>query len=142
MQIEWIILADSAQVVDGKLYVLGGGWKTLTVTSDFPVVHQMGLALSFEVPWGETNMPQTSRIAIQTADGREIMKIDVQFEVGRPPGVPAGPQRFQFAANFGLQFEEPGTYVIVGSVEGQEDRRVDFHVVPGPKVPRQKREDV
>ena len=26
MEIEWLILADSAQIVGNKLYLLGGGW--------------------------------------------------------------------------------------------------------------------
>ena len=31
--IEWLILADAAEVVGGKLYLMGGGWDRLTVNS-------------------------------------------------------------------------------------------------------------
>ena len=31
MEVDWLILADSAQVTGGKLYMLGGGWDRLTV---------------------------------------------------------------------------------------------------------------
>lgn len=139
MQVEWIILGDAAQVVDGKLYLLGGGWKMLTVNSEFPIQHQIGIAVSYEVPWTETNMQQQSLLEIQTADGEVIVGINVGFEVGRPPGTPSGPQRFQFAANLALPLKEPGTYVIVAKVDGQDDRRVDFHVVApnsGRMLPR------
>ena len=129
MQVEWIILADAAQVVDGKLYLMGGGWKVLTVNGEFPVQQPMAVAVSYEVPWGETNMQQQSELEVQTEDGHVLAGIQVGFEVGRPPGMPAGPQRFQFAANINLSIQSAGTYVIIAKVDGQEARRVDFHVV-------------
>src|SRR5688500_1930861 len=36
MEVEWLILADSAQVIGGKLFLLGGGWDVLTVNTSFP----------------------------------------------------------------------------------------------------------
>jgi hypothetical protein len=132
VQVEWIILADAVQVVNDKLYLMGGGWKILTVNTPFPVPQTIGLAVSYEVPWAETNMPHASQIEIQTADGQVLAALTVQFEVGRPAGLPAGPQRFQFGANINLPIERDGTYVIVTKVDGQPDRRVDFHVVAGP----------
>ena len=33
MEVEWLILADSAQVIGNKLYLLGGGWDQLAVNT-------------------------------------------------------------------------------------------------------------
>src|SRR5437773_10351851 len=57
VSLEWLILADSAQVVGNKLYLAGGGWDLLTINAEFPHDQIIGLAASFGVPWSETNQP-------------------------------------------------------------------------------------
>jgi hypothetical protein len=87
--VEWLILADSAQVVGGKLYLLGGGWDLLTVNQPFPVTRRSGLAASFRVPWTDTNFRHNVNITISDADGQELAKIDGVR--GRPPTrIPVG----------------------------------------------------
>jgi hypothetical protein len=133
VEVEWLILADHAEIIGGKLYLMGGGWDTLTVNSGFPITKPVGLAAAFRVPWNETNQPQNVEIEIQTDDGDSVGKVGAQFEVGRPPGMKAGQnQRFQLAANLPLTLAGPGSYVIVARVEGQEARRVPFNVTAGP----------
>ncbi len=135
MEVEWFILADYAEIMGGKLYLMGGGWDRLTVNSPFPLTKPVGLAAAFRVPWNETNQPQNVEIEIQTDDGESVGKVGAQFEVGRPPGMKAGQdQRFQLAANVPLTLSGPGGYVIVSRVEGQEARRVPFNVMAGPAV--------
>jgi hypothetical protein len=135
VQVEWLILADHAEIVGGKLYLMGGGWDRLTVNTDFPLTKPIGLAAAFRVPWNETNQPQNVEIEIQTEDGGSVGKMGAQFEVGRPPGMKAGQsQRFQLAANLPLTLAGPGSYVIVARVEGQEAGRVPFNVMAGPML--------
>src|SRR5712692_6126152 len=45
-----MLLADAAQAVNGKLYILGGGWS---VTG--PAPSPSAIALKIEVPWDEAN---------------------------------------------------------------------------------------
>ena len=47
--IEWLILADAAEVVGGKLYVMGGGWDRLTVHSQ-SAKKNLAVALALRVP--------------------------------------------------------------------------------------------
>jgi len=133
MKLEWLILADWAQVIGNKLYVQGGGWDVLTVNTGFPMNQQIGLAASFVVPWEATNQRHTVEIEIATDDGASLAKIGGQFEVGRPAGIKPGQnQRFQLAANAGLQLQREGTYAIIARVEDQEVGRTHFNVMPGP----------
>jgi hypothetical protein len=134
--IEWLILADCAQVVSNKLYLLGGGWDVLTVNTSFPVEQQpLAVSVSIRVPWNETNQRHALELEIATEDGASLAKLTGQFEVGRPPGVvPGQDQRVQIAFNGAVKIEKPGGFVIIGRVDGQEDRRVFFRVVPGPGV--------
>lgn len=132
---EWLMLADHAEVIGGKLYIHGGAWDRLTVGSRFPHSRIVGIAASFVVPWNETNRKIAARIEIQTEDGAIIGKLETQFEVGRPAGIPPGQdQRFQLAANVPMKFDEAGVFALVGYVDGEESARTPFYVVAGPGV--------
>lgn len=130
MRVEWLILADAAQVVGGKLYLLGGAWDTLNVAQAFPVQQRLAVAVSFRIPWNETNQRHNIEIEILTEDGKQVAKIDGQVEVGRPPGIPVGSdQRAQIAADIGIQFDQPGSFSIIASIEGQKDAETSFRVL-------------
>ena len=133
MKVEWLILADAAQVVGNKLYLLGGGWDTLFVNSAFPVARRCAVAASFQVPWDETNVKHNVLIEILTDDGVEVGKIEAQIEVGRAPGVTPGvDQRAQIAADLSIEFQAAGTFSIVASIEGEIQQRTSFRVLAGP----------
>lgn len=133
MDVEWIILADAAEVVNNKLYVIGGGWQHLTINASPPVPHACAVAVAFSVPWNETNQLHNIEILVGDQDGNELSNVDAQLEVGRPAGIPLGlAQRVHMAARMLMIFQTTGTHVISVHVEGQEKRRLTFEVVPGP----------
>jgi hypothetical protein len=88
-----MMLADAAQEVNGKLYVLGGGWS---VTG--PVLPPMALALKLDVPWSAANQTHEFLLVLVDADGHPVraggddgeVRAGGTFEVGRPPDLPAG----------------------------------------------------
>jgi hypothetical protein len=63
-----ILLADAAQAVNGKLYILGGGWS---ITGPEPT--SMAIAIQIEVPWTDSNQRHTLRLALLNEDGRPVM---------------------------------------------------------------------
>ncbi len=140
MEAEWLILADAAQVVGNKLYILGGGWDRLTVNSPFPADQRCALALSLRVAWNETNQKHNFEIEITSEDvnteqPRSLMKAGGQFEMGRPPGIsPGQEQRFQVALDMVLKIDGPGTKSIIVRVGGVEMRRLNFTVAAGPNA--------
>ena len=132
VQVEWLILADAAQVVGNKLYLMGGGWDVITVNQGFPINHQLAVALSIRVPWHETNQRHDFEVEITSDDGASLAKMNGQFEVGRPPGIkPGQSQRTQIAFGAGLRLEKAGTYVVVARLSGQEHTRYPFAVIQG-----------
>lgn len=136
MDVEWLILADAAQIADGKLNLLGGGWDTLTANQEFPFARHLAVATAFRVPWNETSQRHTVQIEIQDEDGRVLFGAGGEIEVGRPPGIPAGEaQRAQIALDVMLTIERPGNYVVVGRIVGEEgETRVPFRVILGPAL--------
>lgn len=86
-----MMLADSAQSVRGKLYILGGGWSITNSTTP-----PMAIAIKIEVPWTESNIRHKLRLELVDQDDR-LIRIDdkpvviySQFEAGRPPGIMHG----------------------------------------------------
>lgn len=96
-----MLLADSAQAVNGKLYILGGGWDIIG-SAPTPTA----VALRIVVPWNESNMKHRWRLQLQDADGKGVkagekpIEFNGKFEVGRPPGhTPGTPIAFPLAIN-------------------------------------------
>ncbi|MEW6281045.1 MAG: hypothetical protein AB1758_20695 [Candidatus Eremiobacterota bacterium] len=135
MEIEWLILADAAEVVGNKLYLLGGGWDRLTVHSGFPLEQHCSVAASVRVPWHETELIHDFAIEFANDSGEVLASLAAEFEVGRPPGLPAGrEQRWQFSGDFDLRLENPGRYAVVARLQGEERARVYFEVVSGVRA--------
>ena len=78
-----MLLCDAAQVADGKLYVLGGGWS-LTGPDPMP----SGIALKIDVGWHEADQAHHWELYLEDADGRPVM-VDT----------PEGPTRSRYAAS-------------------------------------------
>ena len=62
------MLADSAQAVGGKLYILGGGWSRSAGAAPFAI------AAKIEVPWDEASRTLDDK-ADHTAIGMHIEKL-------------------------------------------------------------------
>jgi hypothetical protein len=103
-----MMLADAAQEVGGKLYILGGGWS---VTGPMPT--PMAIALKIEVPWDRTNERHDLLIELLDEDGNAVtvpgsdgqpvpLQVTGEFEVGRPAGIkPGTPIDSALAVTFG-----------------------------------------
>jgi hypothetical protein len=124
------LLADAAQVADGKLNLLGGGWSI--TTGQVP----SALAVKIDVPWNDANTPHTLALRLVDSDGNVVLDLGSQtFEVGRPPGLPPGTSiDHVMAVNLGpipgLQVGE--TYVWELTIDGEvsDEWRNPFYVRP------------
>jgi hypothetical protein len=135
VEVEWLILADSAQVIGNKLYLLGGGWDMLRVKKGPPFVQNCSIAVSVKVPWDQTNERHSFEIEIISEEQiseepKSLAKLNGQFEVGRPPGIPRGrEQRIQLAVNMALNIDSIGTKTVITRIDGTESKRINFNVV-------------
>jgi hypothetical protein len=91
-------------------------------------VNHFGMAIAILVGWNETNQRHRVNLRLENADGRELVRMDADFEIGRPPGIPAGTDlRTVMAINAELQFPSPGIYRVVAAVADSQ-RSVSFRV--------------
>jgi len=133
LDVDYLILADAAQVADGKLYLLGGGWDRLSVNG-LPAIQFMGVAIAILVPWSETNTTQTLTVSIEDEDGGAVMQpVAVRVEVGRPSGLSAGAdQRVLMALNAQLALPRLGDYAVTATLDSGARKRHRFSVQAGP----------
>jgi hypothetical protein len=90
-----MLLADAAQAIGGKLYILGGGWSTTTAPTP-----PSAIAIKIDVPWEEANRRHQLKCALYDEDARPVLvptptgdkpvEITGDFEVGRPAGTRPG----------------------------------------------------
>lgn len=129
--IDFLILADWAEVLNGKIYLQGGGWDTLHAASSFPVLRNVGVGVGIAVPWDRTNEKYTVDLRIVYEDAQsEVAAVRGELETGRPPGVPPGQEQLVLLAlNAPLQLPGPGIYLVTAVIDGIERRRRAFRVV-------------
>ena len=123
MEIDYAILAEHAEVVGSKLYLMGGGWDTMNAP-EAPVTVRLMLAAGVRVDWEETNVAIPLVIRVEDDDAQEVLKLDGQMNVGRPPQLAAGTSQLSqmtFALN--LPLKQFGGYRVT-IVAGNEPRTV------------------
>ena len=127
-----ILLCDWAEAVNGKLYVLGGGWSRMTANQPIP----LALAVKLAVDWDQANKKIPIKVTLVTEDGGTVVVdglpvlIDAAVEVGRPAGIRPGSKLdavlvFRFPAlSLGL-----GRYEWLVEASGKEAGRIPFDAV-------------
>ncbi len=132
--IEFLILANHVESVNGLLYISGGGWtehyRRVKPGAPPPVSH-FGIGVSVLVPWHETNEPHQLTLQIENEDATRIVaKVDAALNVGRPPTLPPGtPQHAVIGLSVETMFPAPGGYRVLAQLDGGKDvRRWPFRV--------------
>jgi hypothetical protein len=122
ISLDYLVVADAAEVVGGKLYLLGGGWDRMLVPQvPGPPAVPFAVALGINVPWNLTNRKLGFSVDVQDADGGQVAQLAAgEFEVGRPLGLrPGTSQRFQIAMPARPEFGGAGRYAIRCAIDGE-----------------------
>jgi hypothetical protein len=131
------LLCDSAQVVDGKLYLLGGGWS-----ATLAVPHSSAIALVVSLPASSDGKHRVDLALVDdagaplmfpTSDGEVPLRISAEFETAPIPG--AATVTVPLAIGLGpLPCAPDRGYEWRISVDGQSNPewKVAFHVVAPP----------
>ncbi len=136
--VDFGLIADAVQASSGKLFVLGGGWDTLTLAR-LPARHRsLALGLRIVVPWTYHGQTVQLDIDLQDEDGHSVFRsgtVRHSFPVRRSPSAIEGDsigmvQAFTFN---NVPFQQPGGYAFVVSLDGVERKRIRFRVREAPR---------
>ncbi len=124
-----LLLAESAQVSDGKLFVMGGGFDCLR--GRLPTGLDASVAMILNVPWPLLEVPYHLQLELADADGAVAggFRLRAELESTPPSGWREGspltvPLVFPVRAELGA----PGRYAVRCLIEGEERGRVAFEV--------------
>lgn len=141
VEIDFAILADRAEIVNHKLYMMGGGWDRRGVI-DFKVPQEISLAVGLLIPWNLTNEQHHLDIRVENDAGTNIPpEVHGTVVVGRPPHATIGQMfRAMIAVNGRWLLSGSGAYRIIAAVQGGVERTVIFYAdqasVQAPPAPR------
>lgn len=130
-EFDFVILADRAETLNGKLYMMGGAWdgiylRSIADPATFTIV------VGIVVPWHATNVEHVLGLQLEDADGRQLTDFQARFTTGRPASIPPGSrQRVTLCLPVAFVFPAPGTHIIVCSV-GTREKRTFFQVESAP----------
>ena len=132
MRLTTAMLADAAQVQGGKLFVLGGGFDTISART-LPIVHRsLTLAMVAEVAPDERHRDLEISIRLVDEDGQGLdVEAKGKLRVGAPPNLPPGATSIvPIVSPFhNIEFPEAKGYAFVVDFEEDEVARVRFRVV-------------
>lgn len=131
MDIDYALIADYAEIVGGKLSLIGGGWDT-TYAAETPAMVRLAIAVGIRVGWTETGQNLPVKIVVEDDDGQVLVSIDGAVTVGRPEGLlPGTPQLTQMAANVTFNAPRFGGYRVMataGDDQASTSRSLPFRV--------------
>jgi hypothetical protein len=133
-----MMLADHAQVADGKLFISGAGWSSCA-----PGRAPCSVAVIFHVPWQETEQSISFALRLVDEDGYPVVQPGAQdglpvqvnghFRAPRPPGMTPGAEvNVPVSFNTVLELEPDRRYSWVLEVDGHGDDswRLPFETRP------------
>jgi hypothetical protein len=119
-EIDYLIVADRAEVVSGKLYLMGGGFDRLRPPR-FPHTMVLGIAVGIRIPYRETDGDHRVAISIQHEQAR-LVGFEAKLTTGRPPGMRGMDMLVPMAFNLPLAVPGPGQVVVRAEVNGRGGR--------------------
>ena len=112
MEVDFAFIADAAEIVNGKAYVMGGAFDTIW-TSQMPIEHPaLSLVLRLKLSPAELDRKHKLEINLIDEDGQRINSISGDIEIGRNPELPKGwQQSFMMTVNFkNISFKRFGDF--------------------------------
>ena len=136
MKIEYAVLADAAQAVGGKMFILGGGWNVFR-SGNYPAPVQLAVAIGMGFASNEIGIRHAVKIVIADEAGVPVVpELNGQIETGQlAPDLPRGlPVKVPLAWNVSFAVPRPGRYGIVITV-GSSQTELSFDAIfVGQKV--------
>ena len=130
VEIEFLMVADWAQTINGKLYIQGAGWdRRLNPPKEQKI--EFAIAAGFLVPWHLTNQQHQFTLTLETGDGGQIgSAISGTFSHGRPAMAQQG-QKFRtpIAGRIGAAIPGLGAYDVKLVVNNGLAKVTTFYVV-------------
>ena len=130
-EVDYLLVADRAEVVNGKLYLMGGSWDRIQ-PQQFPHRMMLGIALGVRIPFAYTDDQHTVAIELQHNDTR-IIGFEAKLATGRPPGMAGMDMLVPMAFNIPIAIPGEGQVTLKAVIDGASGRRHEIKVIQRPQ---------
>ena len=133
VHIDFIMLADKAEFINGKLYMMGGLYDRFE-QKNLNVVRPLSIVVGIEIPWALTNQPHSITMRIETEDGDLVGKeITADVTMARPiTARPGQVFRAVIIPNIHMQFPSHGTFRISAKGPHGDTKSTALYVLDQP----------
>ncbi|MEX1295378.1 MAG: hypothetical protein AB1Z67_04320 [Candidatus Limnocylindrales bacterium] len=129
-EVDYLLVADRAEVVNGKLYLMGGSWDRIQ-PQQFPHRMMLGIAIGVRIPFAYTDDQHT--VAIELVHGeKRMIGFEAKLATGRPPGMAGMDMLVPMAFNIPIAIPEEGQVALKAVIDGKHGRRHDIKVIKRP----------
>jgi hypothetical protein len=130
-EVDYLLVADRAEVVNGKLYLMGGSWDRVQ-PQQFPHRMMLGIALGVRIPFAYTDDQHTVAVELLHNDTRMI-GFEAKLATGRPPGMAGMDMLVPMAFNIPIAIPGEGQVTLKAVIDGASGRRHEIKVVQRPQ---------
>jgi hypothetical protein len=131
-EIEFVILAERVEVLNGKLYMMGGGYDRLFLERPPPQTMPVTFAVGLLVPWEASGREHQLQFAVLDEAGNTVAASDqLVVNLNSPPGLVDGESQRVMLAPLGgpVTFPSYGKFVLRVVLDGAVQKTVIFSVV-------------
>lgn len=136
-EIDYLLVADRAEVVNGKLYLMGGAWDRIQPPT-FPHRMILGIALGVRIPFAHTDDQHTVAVEMQQ-DEQRLVGFEAKLTTGRPPGMAGMDMLVPMAFNIPIAIPGEGQVTLRAGIDGHAGRRHEIKVTQRPQQQQQLR---
>lgn len=128
--VEFLMLADRAEVLNGKLYVMGGGYDRRSINNVAAPV-TLTMVVGILIPWNLTNQPHAIKLVLETEDGIIVgQEVQGQLTVGRSAQAISGQLfRVMTVVNLTVTLPNLGAYRVIATLDNGESKTTTFYAV-------------
>ncbi len=130
-EVDYLLVADRAEVVNGKLYLMGGSWDRIQ-PQQFPHRMMLGIALGVRIPFAHTDDQHTVAIELFHNDTR-VIGFEAKLATGRPPGMAGMDMLVPMAFNIPIAIPGEGQLTLRAVIDGAARRRHEIKVIQRPQ---------
>jgi hypothetical protein len=129
-EVDYLLVADRAEVVNGKLYFMGGSWDRVQ-PQQFPHRMMLGIALGVRIPVAYTDDEHTVAVEL-LHDETRLIGFEAKLATGRPPGMAGMDMLVPLAFNLPIAIPGEGQLTLKAVIDGKHGRRHEIKVIKRP----------
>lgn len=130
MKVDFAFLADSAQVIDGKLFVMGGGFDTIWTTRLPAIQQHVAFVMRLLFSNKDAGKRHNLEIKVVHEDKGEVARLSGELRIEKQPRTPmVGASSVSTVMNIeSLQFRELGNYRFEIHVNGSHMKSIPLRI--------------